>query len=104
MNALIPGMLREKRRLVVWPVYIDAAKTRGEGRIVPKRFSVQAPLLKEIERAAQVMGLNPEVESDRAYPRSWWEVSGRVLVDVRAPKSKTVAEIGQKIKEMRSKK
>ncbi|HIH44329.1 MAG TPA: signal recognition particle protein Srp19 [Candidatus Methanoperedenaceae archaeon] len=97
-------MLREKRKLVIWPVYIDAAKTRGEGRIVPKRFSVQNPVLREIERAAQALGLNPSVEADRAYPRSWWEVSGRVLVDVRAPKSKTVAEIGQKIKEMRGRK
>jgi signal recognition particle subunit SRP19 len=30
------------------------------------------------------MGLNPTVERDKAYPKSWWKVSGRVLVDEKA--------------------
>ncbi|NOR47639.1 MAG: hypothetical protein GQ533_06290 [Methanosarcinaceae archaeon] len=30
------------------------------------------------------LGLNPTLEKDKAYPKSWWKVSGRVLVDKKA--------------------
>ena len=46
------------------------------------------------------MGLNPPVKMDKAYQKSWWKVSGRVLVDKRG-KSGNVKEIARKIREMR---
>ena len=51
--------------------------------------------------AAKELGLNPKVERDKAYPKSWWEVSGRVLVDKKGVKSGIVREIARKIGEMR---
>jgi signal recognition particle subunit SRP19 len=94
-------MLRGKEKLVIWPVYLDATKSRGEGRLTSKKQSVAQPTLKEIEAAARELGLNPVVEPDKAYPKSWWEVSGRVLVDRAEPKSRIVKQISEIIKKNR---
>ncbi|MDL5502382.1 MAG: signal recognition particle subunit SRP19/SEC65 family protein, partial [Candidatus Methanoperedens sp.] len=50
-------MLKDKTKLVVWPVYLDATKSRGEGRILPLKESVKSPVLKEIEKAASELSL-----------------------------------------------
>ncbi|HLB70435.1 MAG: signal recognition particle protein Srp19 [Candidatus Methanoperedens sp.] len=97
-------MLKEKTKLVIWPVYLDATKSRAEGRILSLKEAVKSPVLKEIERAAQELSLAPVVEADKAYPKSWWAVSGRVLVDRKAPKSVIAKQIAQKINRIREKK
>jgi len=43
------------------------------------------------------LGLNPTLEKDKAYPKSWWKVSGRVLVDMKGVKSGIVGEIVKRI-------
>lgn len=90
-------MLRDRDKFVIWPTYIDKGRSRSDGRIISRRLSVISPQLKEIEQAAREMGLNPEVEKDKAYPKSWWEVSGRVLVDKKGVKSKIARQIAKKI-------
>lgn len=97
-------MLKEKNKLVIWPVYLDATKSRAEGRILSMKDSVKSPVLKEIEKAALELNLNPVVEADKAHPRSWWVVSGRVLVDKKAPKSIIAKQIAEKINKMRGQK
>ncbi len=97
-------MLKDKTRLVIWPVYLDATKSRGEGRILPAKDAVKSPVLKEIERAALELDLAPVVEADKAHPKSWWTISGRVLVDKKAPKSVIAKQIAQKINKTREKK
>ncbi|WP_457555782.1 signal recognition particle protein Srp19 [Candidatus Pyrohabitans sp.] len=89
-------------RMVVWPANIDARKSRADGRKVSGRYAVPSPTLKEIARAAEQLGLNPRVERDKAYPREWWEVSGRVVVDKAKPRSVILREIAAEIKRMRS--
>ncbi|RLG27178.1 signal recognition particle protein Srp19 [Methanosarcinales archaeon] len=95
-------MLRKRDKLVIWPVYLDTTKSRGEGRLAPKKHSVKEPTLKEVQIAASELGLNPVVEADKAYPKSWWKVSGRVLIDRKAPKSRIIQQIGKIIKKNRS--
>jgi signal recognition particle subunit SRP19 len=97
-------MLKEKTRLVIWPVYLDATKSRAEGRLISIKYAVKSPILKEIEKAAMELNLSPIVEADKAHPKSWWVVSGRVLVNKKAPKSVITKQIAQKIKEMRGQK
>jgi signal recognition particle subunit SRP19 len=97
-------MLKDKTKLVIWPVYLDATKSRAEGRILSMKDSVKSPVLKEIERAASELNLTPIVEADKAHPKSWWVVSGRVLVDKKGPKSITVKQIAQKINKTRGQK
>lgn len=95
-------LMRDKNKLVIWPVYIDRNRSRSQGRIISKKSSVAEPTLVEIEKAALKLGLNPEVEKDKSYPRSWWEKSGRVLIDNSAPKTQLSRKIATAIKEIRS--
>lgn len=97
-------MLKDKTKLVIWPVYLDATKSRAEGRILSMKDSVKSPVLKEIERAASELSLAPVVEADKAHPKSWWVVSGRVLVDKKGHKSIVVKQIAQKINKTRGQK
>lgn len=94
-------MLRDKDKYVIWPAYIDKGNSRSGGRIIPRKISVTSPELNEIVKAAKELGLNPKVERDKAYPKSWWKVSGRVLVDKKGIKSGIVREIARKIGDMR---
>ena len=73
--------MRDRGKLVIWPIYLDQTKSRSSGRIISRKNAIKEPQLNEIKEAARQLGLNPEVEPHKAYPKSWWEVSGRVLVD-----------------------
>ncbi|MCS3923752.1 signal recognition particle protein Srp19 [Methanosalsum natronophilum] len=94
--------MKERGKLVIWPAYIDKTKTRNQGRIISRKKSVKEPHLSEIEVAATELGLNPEVEADKKYPRSWWERSGRILVDNTEPKTKIARLIADSIKKKRN--
>ncbi|WP_410510412.1 signal recognition particle protein Srp19 [Methanosarcina hadiensis] len=93
--------MRDKGKLVIWPAYIDQTKSRSSGRIISRKNAVKEPHLNEIKEAARQLGLNPEVEPEKAYPKSWWEVSGRVLIDDKGPKSVIAKQIALAIKKMR---
>ncbi|MCX9085079.1 MAG: signal recognition particle protein Srp19 [Candidatus Methanoperedens sp.] len=90
-------MPNDKSKHIIWPVYLDATKSRGEGRILSIKDSVKSPVLREIEKAALELDLAPVVESDKAYPKSWWVKCGRVIVNRKAPKSTVSKQIAQKI-------
>ncbi|PHP45413.1 signal recognition particle protein Srp19, partial [Methanosarcinales archaeon ex4572_44] len=49
-------MQRRTEKFVIWPSYLDATKSRREGRTVPKKYSVRQPSLKELESAARELG------------------------------------------------
>ncbi len=95
-------MSREYRgkRIVVWPIYLDASASRGEGRKIPLRDAVRRPRVEEIVEAAERLGLNPEVEEAR-YPRQWWEQRKRVIVDKVGSKLKTLKLLAAEIKKLR---
>ena len=95
-------MVRKKEKMIIWPSNIDRSKTRKMGRVIPKRASVKNPKLSEIFDAAKKLGLDPEVESDKSYPKSWWERSGRVIVNKKSPKSEAAKEISKEIKFFRN--
>jgi signal recognition particle subunit SRP19 len=89
-------------KTVIWPVYIDSKKTRGEGRKISKEDAVSSPKLREISKAAEKLGMTPKIEKNKAYPRSWWEVSGRVIVDRNLPKLEALIKISNMIRGSRS--
>ncbi len=93
--------LKGKDRVVIWPVYFDAERSRSEGRKVPKKLAVRNPRLSEIKRVAEELGLNPEVQRDKQYPKSWWKDRGRLIVDKVESKRKTLLMIAEKLKERR---
>jgi signal recognition particle subunit SRP19 len=90
-------------KAIIWPVYIDSKKTKHEGRKIPIEDAVSSPKLREISRAAEKLGLNPEVEKNKSYSRSWWELSGRVIVDKNQPKREILIKISKMIKGTRDK-
>jgi signal recognition particle subunit SRP19 len=90
-------------KAIIWPVYIDSKKTKHEGRKIPIEDAVSSPKLREISRAAEKLGLNPEVEKNKSYSRSWWELSGRVAVDKNQSKREILIKISKMIKGTRDK-
>jgi len=91
------------RRVVLWPVNIDAAASRGEGRKIPAREAVRRPRVEEIVEAAERLGLNPVVE-DARYPRRWWEQRQRIIVDKKGSKLETLKMIAREVKKIREEK
>lgn len=88
-------------KIVIWPVHLAAGKTKSEGRIVARKYAVKSPKVEEIEKVASALNLEPEVEKERAYPKTHWDRSGRVFVTKRGRKGEIVKEIARGIKEMR---
>jgi signal recognition particle subunit SRP19 len=84
-------------KAIIWPVYIDSKKTKNEGRKIPLVDAVESPKLREISKAADKLGLNPEVEKNKSYSKSWWEISGRVSVDKNMPKREIMIKISKMI-------
>ncbi|MFB6257014.1 MAG: signal recognition particle subunit SRP19 [Haloplanus sp.] len=64
---------------VIWPAYLDATKTRAEGRRVPRDEAMDDPTVDEIAEAVQQVGYDAVIERDMTYPREF-EPRGRVLV------------------------
>ena len=65
---------------VIWPAYLDAEKTRSEGRRVPRDIAVPDPTVDEIAEAAGQVGYDAVIERDVAYSREGHEERGRVLI------------------------
>ncbi|MFB6353967.1 MAG: signal recognition particle subunit SRP19 [Halobacteriales archaeon] len=65
---------------VIWPAYLDAGRTRREGRRVPEDAAVAEPTVDEIAQAVRQVGYDAVIERDVAYPREPWRDSGRVRV------------------------
>ncbi|MDF0590840.1 signal recognition particle protein Srp19 [Candidatus Methanocrinis natronophilus] len=94
-------MSKKDGRLVIWPAYIDAGRSRGEGRQVSRRDALEKPTIDEMMAAAMEMGLQAEAERDKRYPKEWWEKSGRVLLQKKGPKTALVKEIARRAKKRR---
>ncbi|WP_290817552.1 signal recognition particle subunit SRP19 [Halovivax sp.] len=65
---------------VIWPAYLDADRSRGEGRRVPEDLAVEEPTVEEIAKAVQQIGYDATVEREKAYSREPWQRRGRVVV------------------------
>jgi signal recognition particle subunit SRP19 len=89
--------MKDETRTVIWPSYLDSKKTKSEGRKIPKKESVSAPKIREITQAAKKLGLNPSAEKYKSYPTSWWEGSGRVIVDKKMSKREVLLKISNLI-------
>ena len=57
-----------ERWICIYPAYLNAKKTRQEGRIVPKDKAVDNPSWKEICDVLKAAGFEPVAEN-KQYPR-----------------------------------
>ncbi|KAF1811731.1 signal recognition particle, SRP19 subunit [Eremomyces bilateralis CBS 781.70] len=63
----------------LYPIYFDASRSRGEGRMVGREHAVANPLAREIAEGAFRMGLQCELEAQKSHPKDWAN-PGRVRV------------------------
>ncbi len=66
---------------IIWPVYIDSSHTRGEGRKLSLEESVNEPKIREITQVLRKLKIKYVVDHSKSYPGSWWEKSGRIVVN-----------------------
>lgn len=64
---------------IIWPAYVDAEKSRDEGRRVAMELAIEEPSVDEIAKAVQQVGYDAVIERDKTYPREY-EERGRVLI------------------------
>lgn len=79
-TARAPMVWRHDERVVVCAPYIDAERTRAEGRKIPSEDAVARPHVVEIAHACERgLGLRCEIEEEKCYSRDFW-IRGRVRV------------------------
>jgi len=94
--------MRKQNKIIVWPVYFDSTKTRGDGRRVPKSLAVPSPKVLEIKEAVEKLGLSYEVVLDAGYPKTPWPKTGMLLVTKKEPKERVIRKIGKQLLKIRS--
>jgi signal recognition particle subunit SRP19 len=94
--------MRKQEKAIIWPVYFNLAKTRNEGRRVPKDFAIQAPKSLEIQEAARKLGLENEIVPEAGYPKTPWLKTGMILVEKRLPKEQIIKKIAKQLLKIRS--
>ena len=90
----------EKDKLVVWPIYFDAARSRDEGRMVCIQDAVAEPTLDMLITAAIKSGFKPEIEREKRHPKVWHEegAAGRITIARSGPKSAALKRIASSMK------
>ncbi|MCW4010577.1 MAG: signal recognition particle protein Srp19 [Candidatus Bathyarchaeota archaeon] len=94
--------MRKQQKIIIWPTYFDAGKTRMKGRRVPKNLAVPAPKSLEIEAAAAKLGLEPELIPDKGYPKTPWNKMGMVLVEKQDSKEQVINRIAKQLQKTRN--
>lgn len=93
--------MKEQEKTVLWPAYFDSSKKRREGRKVPKNIAVPNPSLTELQRAAEHLGLEPEVEAEVSHPSTPWRKTGRIWVKKKEVKARILVKVAKEIAVMR---
>lgn len=93
--------MRERNKIIIWPLYFDLRKTRSQGRRVPKKFAVPNPNLNSIQAAVEKMGLQYEAVPEASYPRSSWKKTGYISVSKKVARNRLLKEIAEKLSNTR---
>jgi len=91
------------KQMVIWLSNIDSSRTRMNGRKIAKGLAVKEPTLSEMEKAAEHLNLNPESE-ETEYPKDQGQETrtpGRILVEKKYPKTKTLKLLCDEIRRIR---
>ena len=86
---------------VLWPAYLDADKSRSDGRRVPQSLAIEDPTVEEIAAAVQQVGYDAAIDRDATYSREY-EARGRVRVkDVDDSKNDLIQAVAAYLSAMR---
>ena len=86
----------------IWPAYIDASKTRSNGRKIPRKIAIENPTVREIYLVAQAFKYEPILNSSARYSRAWWEEPGYVKIIKKDKKNKALQKIALGVKKLRT--
>ena len=92
------SVLRKNKRIIVWPLYFDAKRSRSSGRRMPRTLAVKSPSIDDIFEAADRLGLNPEVDKEAAHPSNWRDRTGLIAVEKRDSKTKTLKALAKELR------
>jgi len=94
--------MRQQDRIIVWPAYFDAAKTRKDGRRVSESLAVPSPRTSEIKEAADRLRLENEFVPGKGYSRTPWTKTGMLLIKKKESKERTLTRIAQQLGKTRA--
>jgi len=94
--------MRKQDKIIIWPAYFDSAKTRKDGRRVPKDLAVSSPKVLEIKEVAEKLHLECEIVMDVAHPRTPWLKTGMLLAKRNEAKEQMIKKIAKQLVKMRS--
>ncbi|HOP09613.1 MAG TPA: signal recognition particle subunit SRP19/SEC65 family protein [Candidatus Methanofastidiosa archaeon] len=95
--------------MVIWAANIDSSRSRKMGRKLSKGLSLRSPDLKELSKAAHNLGLQSTREKEKLYPKDRSSLdefpsSGRLTIDKRYPKIKTLKLLADEVRRIRKEK
>lgn len=93
--------MRKQNKLVLWPVYFDSTRSRGEGRKVPKSLASPAPKIMEIKEAAEKLHLKHEVVLEASHPRAPWLNTGMLIVEKKDSKNRLIKKVAKQLIKLR---
>ncbi len=93
--------MKKLNGLILWPAYFDAGKKRREGRRLPIRLALENPTTNELLEVCKALSLKAEVKQGKRYPKDWWDDTDPILVETAGTKSKLLAHIAGKLRELR---
>ena len=85
-----------KGECVLYPCYFNAAYTRRQGRRVSLNLAKKAPVLHDIERALQRLGVTFRIEG-HDHPGHWMRHEGRVVVAWQTGKEALIKKVAQRL-------
>jgi signal recognition particle subunit SRP19 len=94
--------MRKQDKTIMWPAYFDSAKTRKDGRRIPKSLAVPSPKILEIKDAVEKIGLECELVPDAGYPKTPWLKTGMLLVKKTEPKDRIIKSVAKQLVKIRS--
>ena len=94
--------MRKQDKIIIWPAYFDSAKTRRDGRRIPKSLAVPSPKILEIKDAAEKIGLECELVPDAGYPKTQWLKTGMLLVKRNETKDRIIKSVAKQLLKIRS--
>lgn len=86
---------------VIWPVYLDADRTRSGGRRVPLDLAVSDPSVEEIAAAVEQIGYDADVDFDASHPQEFGSRGCVVVHDVDDTKNDLIQAIAAYLGAMR---
>ena len=82
---------------VVYPEYFDKNLSMRLGRRVPLKLAYDEPEVKRVALAAQKVGYEVFLDSEKHYSRTWYNKQGRVLIGKVGSKEEQLREIAKNL-------